>query len=293
MKYYALKVKESHIVPKLESRIRIQEYAVGIFFSIPTKSGIKKAIKKSLILVNHQPTTTAQFLHGGEVISLLEFETFENPKALHLNLNIHYEDDFLAIIEKPAGVLVNGNKFKTIENALPQNLKISSQKDATKPRAVHRLDFPTTGLLLVAKTNSCIMLLNEMFNKKEIKKKYMAISIGKMKLHEDFIKLPIDGKESTSYFKVLNTVPSQRFQYLNLLELTPFTGRRHQLRKHLASIGNPILGDKIYGKEGLILNGKGLYLHAFYLEFIHPVSRERVILKSDLPRRFQKIFNSF
>ena len=101
----------------------------------------------------------------------------------------------------------------------------------------------------------------------------------------------IDGKESHSIYKVIETVNSPRFNKLNLVELNPLTGRRHQLRKHLSSIGNPILGDKDYGTEGLLLNGKGLYLHAFSLRFIHPFTNEQVYFESELPERFKKIFD--
>jgi 23S rRNA pseudouridine1911/1915/1917 synthase len=86
------------------------------------------------------------------------------------------------------------------------------------------------------------------------------------------------------------SVPSTRFGQLNLVELKPQTGRRHQLRKHLTSIGNPILGDKEYGTEGLILNGKGLYLHAYSLSFVHPFTQEEVFFEDELPRRFGKLF---
>jgi 23S rRNA pseudouridine1911/1915/1917 synthase len=100
----------------------------------------------------------------------------------------------------------------------------------------------------------------------------------------------VDGKKAQSNYWVSESVHSKRFGKLNLVKLEPQTGRRHQLRIHLATIGNPILGDKEYGIETLILNGKGLYLHAYSLEFIHPFTNDEVCLKDEFPERFQKIF---
>jgi 23S rRNA pseudouridine1911/1915/1917 synthase len=199
------------------------------------------------------------------------------------------EDAYLAILHKPAGILVSGNGFKTIANALPQNLQQSNLPDATKPQPVHRLDYATTGILLVGKTSSSIRALNELFEDKKVEKTYYAVTIGTMN-KEGIITSEVDGKECQSNYEVLKSVSSERFGKLNLVKLDPKTGRRHQLRKHLASIGNPILGDKEYGIEPLILNGKGLYLHAFSLKFTHPFTKEEVYLKDALPERFQKIF---
>jgi 23S rRNA pseudouridine1911/1915/1917 synthase len=193
------------------------------------------------------------------------------------------------VIHKPAGILVSGNRFKTIANALAQNLKKSNLHDATGPQPVHRLDFPTTGVLLVGKTRNSIRTLNKMFEDNEIKKTYYAVTIGEMDV-EGKIVSTIDGKKSRSDYKVIETVPSKRFGKLNLVKLKPKTGRRHQLRIHLSGIGNPILGDKEYGIENLILNGKGLYLHACSLEFIHPFKNEIVHIKDELPERFGRIF---
>ena len=111
-------ILESHIAKKQKEQIRIQEYAVGIFKTVPTKSGIKKAIKKKLILVNGLPTSTARIIIGGEKITLLHPKNKPLRKSLILRLAITFEDDYLAIIEKPPGILVKGNKFKTIDNAL-------------------------------------------------------------------------------------------------------------------------------------------------------------------------------
>ncbi|WP_316929335.1 RluA family pseudouridine synthase [Olleya marilimosa] len=210
-------------------------------------------------------------------------------KNFVFKLDVLFEDEYLAAIHKPAGLLVNGNSFKTIANALTQNITRSTLSDVTKPQPVHRLDFPTTGILLIGKTSSSIRALNTLFKNRAIKKTYYAVTIGVMQ-PEDLITTTVDGKTSKSKYKVLQTVDSVRFKKLNLVQLEPFTGRKHQLRKHLSGIGNPILGDKDYGFENLILNGKGLYLHAYSLQFTHPFTNENLYLKDELPKRFKKLF---
>ena len=281
-------ILESHIAKKQKEQIRIQEYAVGIFNTVPTKSGIKKAIKKKLILVNGLPTSTARIIIGGEKITLLNPKNKPLRKSLILRLAITFEDDYLAIIEKPPGILVNGNKFKTIDNALQQNLKKSSQIYAVRPRPIHRLDYPTSGLLLIGKTSSTIRALNQLFENKKIKKKYYAITIGKMNL-KGAIKTYINKKTAITNYKTIQSVKSNRFEFLNLVELSPRTGRRHQLRIHLSSIGNPILGDQEYGIKSLILKGKGLYLHASQLDFTHPITKDKLSITSNLPKKFKMI----
>lgn len=285
-----MKILETHIVPHQKNPIRIQEYAVGIFKTVATKSAIKKAIKKELILVNDEPTSTAKIIIGEEKITLIDHGEKSTQKQLILKLSVLYEDDYLAVIEKPAGILVSGNKFKTIDNALQQNLQRSIQSDAVRPRPVHRLDYPTTGLLLIGKTSSSIQALNQLFENKKIEKIYHAITIGKLE-PEGRIQFEVDEKQSESIYKVIATVSSKRFSKLNLVKLSPKTGRRHQLRKHLSAIGNPILGDQEYGKEELILKGNGLYLHASRLDFIHPFTKEHLEINSPIPLKFKKIFD--
>ncbi|MEO9572065.1 MAG: RluA family pseudouridine synthase [Polaribacter sp.] len=280
---------ESNTVPKLEKPIRFQEYGVGIFNTIPTKSGIKKAIKKELIFIDGILATTSKYIVGGEKIELYQSEKTPTFNRLQLDLEVLFEDDYLAIIYKPAGILVSGNKFVTIANALTQNLKKSTLFDAVKPQPIHRLDNPTSGLLLIGKTSNAIIELGKLFKNKEIQKTYFAIAIGKMK-SEDFIDISIDDKKAATDYKVLQSVVSKRFEYLNLVKLQPKTGRKHQLRKHLFSIQNPILGDKEYFLENKVLNGKGLFLHAATLAFIHPFTKEKIAVSKELPKKFTKIF---
>ena len=287
-----MQLVETHIAEEQKKPIRFQEYGVGIFKTIPTKSGIKKAIKKKLIFIDGVLATTSKYIFGGEKIELFNADNQPGIKELKLNLKILFEDDYLAIIFKPVGILVSGNKLVTIANGLTHNLKKSKQPDAVKPQPIHRLDYPTSGVLLIGKTSSAIRNLSQLFEKKEIQKTYIAISVGRMEKTGE-IKDLIDEKEAFTAFEVLRTVTSERFEFLNLVKLKPTTGRKHQLRRHLYSIGNPILGDKEYFLDHKILNGKGLYLHASSLEFIHPFTNEKLLVTEELPKKFKTIFLDF
>lgn len=285
-----MKLKETHTVPKQEVPVRFQEYGVGIFVSLTTKSSLKKAIKKQLLTIDAVPASTATYIKGGETICLYEDETRTKTSALLFPLEVCFEDDFLAIIHKPAGILVSGNKHKTIVNALPSNLIKSTQKDALAfPKPVHRLDFPTSGLLLIAKTNASVIALNKLFEEKKILKTYHAVSEGTLP-KEGTIDTPIDEKKAHTQYKVLESKITANQHTINLVALYPSTGRRHQLRIHLASLGSPILGDKIYNPDSQFNKGKGLYLQATTLQFIHPITSEEIIINIDLHKKFQKLF---
>ncbi len=262
-----------------------------IFHSIVTKSALKKALKKKCITVNDVIATSATFIRGGERIDLLLIEQKDPKKKFILQLDVLFEDDYLALIHKPAGILISGNSFKTISNALTENITKSRLPDVTTPRPIHRLDFATTGILLIGKTSSSIRALNKLFENRVIQKTYFAVTIGEMNARGT-ITTKIDGKQSQSNYTLCESVASQKFGTLNLVQMEPQTGRRHQLRKHLSSIGNPILGDKDYGIKHLILNGRGLYLHAYSLKFIHPFTNREIYVKDEFPQRFKNIFTA-
>lgn len=281
----------THIVSALSSPVRLSDYGIGIFEACMTKSALKKALKKGWIQVDGKPGTTAIWIKGGEAITLNIPDSPKPKKELIFPLKVIYEDEYLAVVHKPAGILVSGNGFMNIVNALPQNLQKSTLSDACAPQTIHRLDYATTGVLLVGKTKSAIIKLSQAFQEKQVQKTYYAITIGTIQ-SQGVITTEIDGKPAETHFTMMDSVPSPRFGQLNLVKLDPKTGRRHQIRKHIAGIGNPILGDKDYGKEGLILNGKGMYLHAYSLRFQHPESKKEMVMRSEFPKRFRKIFSS-
>jgi len=282
-------ITETHRVPALTAPVRLRKYVLGKFRNVTTNAAIKKAVKRGDFLVDGEVATSDSFVGGGEYIELRCSETSAPQRTLIFPLTVLYEDDYLAVIHKPPGILVSGNTFKTVAHALPQNLQLSPLPDATAPQPVHRLDYATTGCLLVGKTRSSIQWLNQLFEEKKVAKSYLAITIGAME-QEGTIRLPVDDKPAESYFRVLQSVFSKRFDRLNLVELQPATGRRHQLRKHLAGIDHPILGDSTYCPGELLLKGKGLYLHAYSLTFVHPFINSPLRVVADLPERFLKLF---
>ena len=276
---------ETHTVPPKTSAIRLSDYAVGIFRIITTRKGIKKAIKKGCVWINGFPADTGRWVESGQVIQLMEPER-KLVKVFELRLDIIFEDEYIAVINKPAGIVVSGNQYRTIQNALAFNLTISTVEDAlASPMPAHRLDHATSGLLLIAKTRKARILLGKQFEDKQIEKKYQAVVIGELPA-TGIVDLPIDGKVSHTRFETNRVVQSLKNKYLTLVDLYPSTGRTHQLRIHLARSGWPILGDKLYGEEGMILKNKGLFLTAVGLSFSHPITQELMVLQKDAPAKF-------
>jgi 23S rRNA pseudouridine1911/1915/1917 synthase len=280
-----VKVIESHVVPENIGEIRLQDYAPTIFISISSHQGMKKAIKKKMVLVDGVVASTGLWVKQGQRIELCDLE-LAPAKVYKLRFKVVYEDDHIAVINKPAGISVSGNLFRTVQNALPFNLKISSSKDALPVfRPVHRLDNPTCGLLLIAKTSQAIGSLGAQFEKRIVNKRYTAVVIGSLP-DKGKIDMPVEGKEAVSSFKVIRRNNSIRNQSLSMVHLFPKTGRTHQLRIHMAGMGTPILGDKLYGSEGEILQKKGLFLSATGLQFTHPFTNEMMDLSIDPPYKF-------
>ncbi len=278
----------SHTVPDNIEKVRLLDYTLGLFAELPTRNSIKKAIKRGELLLNGKVSESGIFLYTSDKIEVVELVQKE-LRIFELKLGVLFEDDYLAVIHKPAGIGVSGNYFRTIQNALPFNLKSSIQKDAFQiARPVHRLDNPTSGLLLIAKTKNAAVKLGEMLAQKQIEKNYYAIVIGCPK-GSGVIDSPIEGKIAISKYEVIKTIPSNRFESLSLVKLSPLTGRTHQLRIHMAHINCPILGDKEYGADRKNLWGKGLFLSAVELRFSHPITSEIIDVKVDTPRKFKMI----
>ncbi|MCF8256261.1 MAG: RluA family pseudouridine synthase [Flavobacteriales bacterium] len=259
------------------------------FGTIASRKGLKKAIDKGLVTVNGRVAYSGDHISGGETIERFEAMQQQSP-ILELKVKVLYEDEHLAVVCKPAGLEVSGNRKWTLQHALAFNLTASSQPDALpRPEPVHRIDHPTTGAVLVGKTVAAVMALNRLFETRAVTKTYHAICIGHMPTCGEMI-TPVDDKPSSASFTVLSCLASTKYGGLNLLCLHPHTGRRHQLRKQLAEMGNPILGDREYGIEGRIMTGNGLYLHASSLRFTHPVTNGEMTVKADLPKKFLKLF---
>ncbi len=280
-----MKIIETIKLDNLNNQTRLSDIGFHRFDYIHSRKALIKAIKRGDILINDQRGYTADYVMNGDVITLIEEEDI-TYKAYQRNLEIIYEDDYLAVINKPAGVDVSGNKFKTIENMLLSNISLNTGTDGLKKlRPVHRLDNQTSGLLLIAKTSGALIELSRQFQAREIVKKYNAIVIG-CPANEGVIDSPIGKVEALTKYKLIMTCPSLKVGEISLLELRLFTGRTHQLRIHLASIGHHILGDKLYGNKDLVLSGKGLFLSATELAFNHPITQEKLSFNLSLPHKF-------
>jgi 23S rRNA pseudouridine1911/1915/1917 synthase len=216
------------------------------------------------------------------------------------NPSILFEDNHLLLLNKPAGWLVQGDK--TGDTTLPDWGKIYLKEKYNKPgevflHPVHRLDRPVSGVVLLARTSKALSRLNEMFRDREMGKIYHAIVENKPQENEGELrhflvkdsntntvrayKSPpgkgLDAKEAILQYKILKTDRQQ-----SLIEVKPLTGRPHQIRVQLASMGCPILGDLKYGAK-FPLADASIALHAFTLDFIHPVKKEAMQIHAPLP----------
>ncbi len=281
---------ERHVVPKGITNVRLSEYALGKLKYLPSRQGLKKAIKSGRLLVDQQVAQTGTWISEGQVLELIELKR-SVQKNFPLNCKVYYEDDEIAVVWKPAGYPTSGNYFKTFENALPHNLKESKSQDfLPQPRPVHRLDTPTSGLIIVAKTVKARVRLGQMLEDKLIDKYYYAITKGGILDDSGSINTAIDGKYAHSEFKVLQRTNALKWGYISLLSLKAVTGRTHQLRIHLQSIGHPIIGDKRYDKEDTIVH-KGLFLCAYRLNFLHPITQEEISIDAPIPEKFKSFID--
>jgi 23S rRNA pseudouridine1911/1915/1917 synthase len=281
----------AEIVCEIEADQRLYDFCNGRFTELPSRKSVKNAIDQNRMLVNGKSEKTGFWLRGGERIQLVDLEN-KPPKPYHLDLEILFEDDHLIIVNKPAGIRVSGNQFKTLTNILAYNFTPSKAKNALPwPLVVHRLDQPTSGILIAAKSQSARIEMGRQFEAKEIEKTYHAIVIGETsKSFESHTQ--IDDKDSETQFETLKTVRSLRSNYLSLLKIYPKTGRKHQIRKHLSEMNFPILGDQTYSPPALKLKHKGLFLCATGVKFAHPASKKPLKVAIELPKKYEKRLKS-
>ena len=224
-------------------------------------------------------------------------EVRETPLlAQDLPLDVVYQDEDLAVVYKPSGMVVHpaaGNPDGTMVNALMMKLDgLSGIGGELRPGIVHRIDKDTSGLLLVAKNDRSHLMLSEQIKLHTVERAYHAIVIGRMRETENLIgrhkynrkKMAIvaDGREAHTHWTAL-----EELRGATLIEARLTTGRTHQIRVHMASIGHPVLGDPVYGpkKSPYPVEG-GQLLHAFRLGFIHPTTGEKMLFEAPPEPRF-------
>jgi len=283
-----MKILKSHKV-EVNREIRLLDYALEVFSDfIITKSMMKKSFKKGLIEVNGKKASGSEWIKVGQEISLLQNE--ENaPEPFEMKLEVVFEDEHLAVIVKPAGIVVSGNIYRTIVNAVQYNIAKSNLADALPwPRPIHRLDMQTSGLLIIAKSQLASVELGKQLENKTLKKRYRAILVGDVPDKLTF-KSNIDNHIAHSELVKVKTINSVKSKHLSLVDLFPHTGRTHQLRIHTSENGTPILGDKLYGDLENTKLHKGLFLSAVEITFTHPETKEIINLKIDQPAKFDSL----
>lgn len=280
-----MSIVEKHIVENLDAPVRIYDYLPGKFKTISSRKGIKKAFTRNQIFCNNKVTNSAKFIKNKDVITL-KIEEYAPKKPYLKKIDVLYEDDFLAIVNKPPGLVVSGNKWKTLENAAHKNLTPSSQDDALpKALACHRIDAMTGGAVLIAKTYAVRRALGELFEKYLVEKSYLALVHGKLEKSGKFTS-PINGKSSQTIYEHISH-KSLDNHFVSVVKCQPKTGRRHQIRIHLAENGNPIVGDKKYGASTLELDKKAMFLFSMEIGFKHPITGAEIKVKANPPKKFK------
>lgn len=267
-----------------------------------TRSQIKKSIEDGLTLVNDKETKSGKVLKIGDVVSFTSVEYETDVVAEDIPLDIVYEDDFIAVINKPQGMTVHpavGNFTGTLVNALLYHFKsVSDIGGETRPGIVHRIDKDTSGLLVVAKTNKAHLSLAKQIASKSCKRTYLALVEGVVKQDKGTIDKPIgrsttdrkkmainySGREAVTHFKVID-----RYKDASLVQFDLETGRTHQIRVHSKDMGHPIIGDKAYGFKNQRFNLEGQLLHAKKLVLTHPETGKRMEFEAPLPNYFLKV----
>ena len=268
-----------------------------------SRETIKTAILGGKLSVNGAPAKPRTLVQNGDHVQgelpLDTKEPFIVPEKV--DLKIIYEDKNILVIDKPVGMVVHpgaGRKSGTLVNALlGLGSKLSSGSEKERPGIVHRLDKDTSGLLIIAKDNLSHRKLQDQFASRSLTKIYLALVRGHIAFEEGRLTGAIDrdvkiktkmavsrketAREAETIYKVL-----KRFRYSTLLEVRILTGRTHQIRVHFSDMGNPVVGDLLYGKAE---PDSRLALHAWKIGFTHPKTGKLAAFESEIPPAFKKI----
>ena len=278
-----------------------------------SRAQLQRLIKEGQVLVNGRPAKASQRLDGDEQVRI----NLPEPVDVGLipwdtPLDIRYEDDDILLVNKPPRMVVHpssSHEQDTLVNAVlaycPTLPVIGSEK---RPGIVHRLDKDTSGLIIVAKNEGALRAMQAQFKKRTVEKVYLALVFGQIQPAEALIDAPL-GRDPRSRKKMsvippgssrsLRARPAQTgyktvmtFDDYTLVECYPRTGRTHQIRVHLAYVGHPIVGDRIYGRRKQPFPGlKRHFLHATVLTFKRPSDGLELIIRAELPSELQRILN--
>ena len=269
-----------------------------------SRSKIQRMIEKDSILVNNNKIKSSYLLKENDEIEIDDNYNEEvDIIPQNIPLDIIYEDEYLLVVNKPSGMVVHpapGNYKDTLVNALMYHCnKLSNVNGETRPGIVHRIDADTSGLLLVAKTDSIHNDLAKQIGEKTVLRKYIALVSGVIYENTATIDAPIgrdtndrkkmavtdiNSKNAITHIKVL-----ERYKNATLIECTLETGRTHQIRVHLNYINHPIINDPVYGKRKLDNPEFGQMLHAQTIGFIHPITKKYLEFNVDVPEEFKRI----
>ncbi|MBI4199275.1 MAG: RluA family pseudouridine synthase [Chloroflexi bacterium] len=269
-----------------------------------SRSQVQRLAHDGLLRVNGRPARASIRLKAGDLVELLVPEPPANlAMAEPMPLQVVYQDPDVVVIDKPPGLTVHpapGHPRGTLVNALLARYpELRGVGDATRPGLVHRLDADTSGLLVVARTEAARLNLARQIEKHSVRKVYLALVRGYPDPPEGLIEAPVGrdpknrkrmavvpgGRSATTEYRRL-----QRFRGFTLLEVVPRTGRTHQIRVHLASLGHPVAGDKVYGGRVPFLDRQ--FLHAYRLGFRLPRSGEYVEFTSPLPEELEEVLGA-
>ena len=269
-----------------------------------SRAGVQKLIEDGLVKVNGKDIKKAGTkLKGNEIVEVkIPEEETPELKPENIPIDIVYEDEYIAVINKTSNMTVHPAQniyTGTLVNALLYHFKSLSNinEDNIRPGIVHRLDKDTSGLIIIAKTNEAHERLVEMFQSKNMKKTYIAVCKGNFSQKSGRIEnligrdpyerkrmavVETNGKPAITNYEVIDEV-----QDFSLMKVNIETGRTHQIRVHMKFLNHPILGDSTYGSPSKLAERQ--MLHAYILEFIHPVTKESIKVKGKLPEDFENI----
>ncbi len=280
--------------------------ALSVLVDSVSRSFVQKLIREGAVFVGEKPVKANYRLRIDDVVSF-ELPENEEPDILpeDIPLSILYEDEDILVVDKPKGMVVHpaaGHYSGTLVNAVMYHCgnSLSGINGVMRPGIVHRIDRDTTGSLVICKNDMAHRALAEQFKVHSITRKYRAICMGVLKEDEGTIHKPLardpkdrkrmavtmkgNGKDAVTHYRVL-----ERFRNHTYIECELETGRTHQIRVHMASIGHPLLGDEVYGGGKNAYHLEGQTLHAWKLGFLHPRTLEYVEFDAPLPEYFQKL----